>query len=563
MALGILEPKKAGEQPPGTEFLVDDTQTAAEHQLEHENFKHAKGKKTNIILVPQPSLDPNDPLLWPTWKRETAFAILFFNCIIFAACPGPMIAPATVALALQLSVPVKHVAELSGYQLLIVGALGPLVSVCAQKYGKRPQFLFASVFGVIGTGICVAGFDQSTLGRSYDVLLAGRIVQGIGTTAYESLSVAAIGDFFYLHERGVRTALLVLTLACLSSFVSIIGGTMFEHLGARNLFVVLLPIQIFGLLGTVFFLPETQFRRDTTTPTGAPSASTESVKEKDGGQAVTHETTITSGSGSSNIASSTPILPPKRTFVQDLSLTSGSYTSTSMLKLLGEIFIHFLNPAVWWIQLVSAILVSFFVGTAYTLAQIFTPPPYTLSVSQNGFFFTGALIGGILGVSAGPLCDFTASRLAKRNGGIYEAEFRIPVCVFAVLLFAVGWFTFGWALDNPKYAHVYLCSACYGAVCFGTSVASTSAGLYILDAFRTQSTQIFILQMMLKNFLFYAFSTFVNELVATRGPGYMCRLFGTITLCGFVTCVPMYIFGKRNRVWVHAMWAKYLNEKTS
>ena len=62
--------------------------------------------------------------LWPTWKREAAFAFLFFNCIIFAACPGPMIAPATVALAIQLNVPIKSIAQLSGYQLLIVGALG-------------------------------------------------------------------------------------------------------------------------------------------------------------------------------------------------------------------------------------------------------------------------------------------------------------------------------------------------------------------------------------------------------------------------------------------------------
>jgi hypothetical protein len=111
------------------------------------------------------------------------------------------------------------------------------------------------------------------------------------------------------------------------------------------------------------------------------------------------------------------------------------------------------------------------------------------------------------------------------------------------------------------------------------------------DAFRAQSTQIFILQMMIKNFLFYGFSQFVNDFVAERGAGHMCRVFGAATLCGFVTCVPMCtsifsiktavhrcrldlttkiyvltsspdVFGKRNRVWVHAMWAKYLKETT-
>jgi hypothetical protein len=44
MALGILEPRAAGEQPPGTEFLVDDAQTTGEPGLGHGNFKHGKGK---------------------------------------------------------------------------------------------------------------------------------------------------------------------------------------------------------------------------------------------------------------------------------------------------------------------------------------------------------------------------------------------------------------------------------------------------------------------------------------------------------------------------------------
>jgi MFS family permease len=169
------------------------------------------------------------------------------------------------------------------------------------------------------------------------------MIQGIGTTAYESLSVAAIGDMFFLHQRGLRTALLVLTLACLSSFVAIIAGTGFQHLGARNLFVMLLPIQIFGTLGTFFFIHETQFRRD---QTAATTSNTETTREKPSGT-VTEE-------GISNVAAS-PI--PKRSFVQDLRLTSGTYNEDGAFKLLGEIFVHLLNPAVIWIQIVSAVLI--------------------------------------------------------------------------------------------------------------------------------------------------------------------------------------------------------------
>lgn len=81
------------------------------------------------------------------------------------------------------------------------------------------------------------------------------------------------------------------------------------------------------------------------------------------------------------------------------------------------------------------------------------------------------------------------------------------------------------------------------------------------DAFRPYATEMFILQMMIKNFLFYAFSTFVNDFVAERGAAHMCKVWGIITVCGFVTCVPMYMFGKLNRAWVHRIAGKGLGRK--
>lgn len=81
----------------------------------------------------------------------------------------------------------------------------PVVSVLAQKFGKRPQFLFAAASGTLGTVICIIGSQQS----SYNTLLAGRMVQGLGMTAWESLSLAAMGEMFYLHERGWRTAVCI------------------------------------------------------------------------------------------------------------------------------------------------------------------------------------------------------------------------------------------------------------------------------------------------------------------------------------------------------------------
>jgi hypothetical protein len=41
---------------------------------------HCFKERGNIVLVPQPSDDPNDPLNWPNWKRRVAY----FSVAIFA-----------------------------------------------------------------------------------------------------------------------------------------------------------------------------------------------------------------------------------------------------------------------------------------------------------------------------------------------------------------------------------------------------------------------------------------------------------------------------------------------
>ncbi|CAK7221117.1 hypothetical protein SBRCBS47491_004418 [Sporothrix bragantina] len=521
----------------GTALLIDegrvsvDAGTAVEAHL----LKRVIYKGEETILVPQPSDDPNDPLLWPRWQKEAAFWTIFFNAIIFAILPGPIIAPATFLLAGIFDVPLTSIAQLSGYQLLVVGAFGPFVSVLAQKYGKRPQFLFAAIAATIGTAICVAGAER----LNYQTLLAGRIIQGFGVTAWESLAVAAVGDLFYLHERGLRTSILVVALAGTASIVAIISGALCEGVGWANLFVALLPIDVVCLFLTIFMLPETQFVRTAVTPESAAAVAAEKPAEG-------HIERIESA------AQTTP-----KTYWQRLRpISEKPFTNDNVFRLLLAAVAHLANPAVWWILLVSGVLVCFFVVTAYILSQIFSVPPYNLGVAANGFFYVGPFIGGLLAVSIGPLCDWTARALARRNRGVFESEFRIPVNVLGLLCCSLGWFLFAWRVDHPVPTGYFFSSFCFGLACFGVSVPSTSAGLYILDSFPRQATAIFVLQMMLKNFIFYGFSMFINTWAAEDGAGAVFRTFGIVTAALMATCIPMYIFGKVNRRFMHGVYGK-------
>ena len=66
---------------PGTVLLRDETAQAEE--ITHD-LKHGTGKNAHIILSPQPSEDPNDPLNWPKWRKELIIAILSLGAMLNA-----------------------------------------------------------------------------------------------------------------------------------------------------------------------------------------------------------------------------------------------------------------------------------------------------------------------------------------------------------------------------------------------------------------------------------------------------------------------------------------------
>jgi hypothetical protein len=80
MGLGVLDDTHL-EHVPGTALLTD--VIGADHHHHHGDLdtsvlKHAKGKDSDIVLVPQPSMSPNDPLNWNIWKKDL---MMFFICV--------------------------------------------------------------------------------------------------------------------------------------------------------------------------------------------------------------------------------------------------------------------------------------------------------------------------------------------------------------------------------------------------------------------------------------------------------------------------------------------------
>jgi hypothetical protein len=83
MGLGVLEANTTAHVP-GT-VLLD--QQAAHSEDQTGRLKHGTGRNSNMVLAPQPSEDPNDPLNWSSLKKHVVLGVIFFGVIIIGVIP--------------------------------------------------------------------------------------------------------------------------------------------------------------------------------------------------------------------------------------------------------------------------------------------------------------------------------------------------------------------------------------------------------------------------------------------------------------------------------------------
>lgn len=220
--LGIINDTKLPHVP-GTVILEE---SAAHSEATTGGLKHGTGSNANIVLVPQPSNDPNDPLNWPMTKKLTALGITCWGAVLYAAVVSAMLNAAFAEMSVEINTTIADLVLTSGYQTLVVGVTGPLFSALARKWGKRPIFLLASI-------ICLVADIIGSCVNSYEGVLASRILQGFAIAPYESLIFTIISDLFFVHERGLYASIINFILAGISNLTGVIAGPIASNLGWR------------------------------------------------------------------------------------------------------------------------------------------------------------------------------------------------------------------------------------------------------------------------------------------------------------------------------------------
>jgi MFS family permease len=241
---------------------------------------------------------------------------------------------------------------------------------------------------------------------------------------------------------------------------------------------------------------------------------------------------------------------PLKTYSQTLQLTVGRLRSESWFRVALRPFLLYTHPAILWSSLIYSLSIGWLIVLSESVAVIYQRrDTYNFTPLQAGLVYLSPFIGGILGtVVAGKLSDAVVRFMARRNGGVYEPEFRLIMAIPIAISTTIGLMGFGWSAqihENPIVPTVF-----FGIISFGCSLGSTTAITFAVDSYRQYSGEALVTLNFSKNiFHAMAFSLFFNKWLAADGSKDVFLVVGGIQLAGLATTIPMYIFGKRARMW--------------
>jgi EmrB/QacA subfamily drug resistance transporter len=131
--------------------------------------------------------------------------------------------------------------------LLIAGRLG-------DRYGPKNMYL-------LGLAVFTAASLWCGLSDTIGMLVAARVVQGIGAALLTPQTMSVITRTFPAERRGVAMSVWGATAGVATLVGPLAGGVLVDHLGWQWIFIVNVPIGLLGLAMAVWLVPSLQTQR--------------------------------------------------------------------------------------------------------------------------------------------------------------------------------------------------------------------------------------------------------------------------------------------------------------
>lgn len=354
----------------------------------------------------------------------------------------------------------------------------------ANYFGKRPVFVFASLL------LTVTSIWGATA-RGFRSLLWSNIIGAFAGSSTEALGASIVNDLYFLHERGAKMGIYMNAISGGNTIGPLFCGFTLQGLSWRWHKWITVILTAVNFLAVLLFVPETRYHRngDLNTaerPTRFHILSSAQVSQASP-RAIKELSSPEDSPGHPRAASPTESpapMPqaevPKKTYLQEMSLWSGTAPDISLFKSFLRPLPMIVYPCVVYAFLGYAVALVLTVAVNILNPFVLQAPPYNWSPMINGLINIAGFIGNIAGAYAGGwLVDVYSDWKARQNGGIFEPESRLWLMVLPTLVTGAGCLVFGYGVEERL--HWISLFFGYGMVSFALTAVPTITMAYVSD----------------------------------------------------------------------------------
>lgn len=518
-------------------------------------------KHGDIVLIPQPTDSPNDPLQWSYARKIWHTALVCFVTAMTAATSNDA-GSASDGFNENLGIDYSYFNTGAGVLFIGIGYWTLLSSPAVHLYGRRLLYLIAMILGLAGN----LWFGFATTAED---TIWSQLFVGASESVAEALVQLSLMDMWFEHQAGAAIGLYVLATSI---------GTYMGSLIASYITASYLGYRWVGYMGAIFSggtfvllyfgLEETAFDRSEYTTMHGFGVTDRPTNDLGAGLAEKkYVGSGGDGTASPDVERSGGFAAPEKQksyWERIRIITPAPNLRGYGFEQYGQRLLHTLRiftfPAVWYSGIQWGAQNAWLTFYLTVEQDTWYGPPWNYTDGEVGNMNIPTVIGAVIGcLVAGWGSDWFTIWFTRRRGGIMEAESRLWLMALPTLVFPAGMFLFGigsglgWGWPAP---YVGL-----GFIGFGYGCAGDLSMAYLVDAYPEMVLEGMVGVAVINNTIGMIFSFVTSPWMDADGVLYTFVAAGVLAFAALALSAPMAWWGKTARRWTRERYRQFVDDR--